>query len=345
MKAKRITALILCMLLLCTSFVYAASVITREYDIQTTNPDYSSYTVENIGSGDLKDIPATVENGFFTVKRVTDIKIELISEEVPEEAVFENLLEKKLPEEAEKFTKKDGTELNLIDTEWTDYERDAATGTLTKKGYDTQPDFPETTEITAKLENGETITTTGKLSHVERTGASYAKEFSVTGKFIGDSDVDYYDLNGTLIPNNPVSPQFRGYESIILQHFGMNPASYTITSGVWTSDYMEENGQTVRYAKFSGLRKASDWTAYYEEELTDNSPNRLLYTATCYYGVQKEALYNVHVTVEYGKTEIIVGRVVAASIGFLIIAGLIAYLLLLLAKKKKKKEEGEQPAA
>ncbi|MGN0713922.1 MAG: hypothetical protein ACI4LJ_09055 [Anaerovoracaceae bacterium] len=325
--------------------MYAASVITREYDIQTTNPDYNSYTVENIGTGDLKDIPVTVENGFFTVKRVTDIKIDLISEEVPEEAVFENLLEKKLPAEAEKFKTKDGTELNLIDTEWTDYEREAATGTLTKKGYDSEPTFPETTEITATLENGETITTTGKLSHVEISGSSYTKDFSVTGKFVGDSDVDYYDLNGTLIPNNPDSPQFTGYESIILQHFGLNPAAYNITSGVWTSDYMEENGQTVRYAKFSGLRKANDWTAYYEEELTDSSPNRLLYTATCYYGVQKEALYNVHVTVEYGKTEIIVGRVVAASIGFLVIAGLVAFLLLFLSKKKKKEKEGDQPAA
>lgn len=343
MKAKRIAAVVLTMMLLCTSIVYAASVITREFDFQTSNPDYMSYTVDNIGKeGDLKDIPVTVENGFFTVKRVTDIKIELISEEIPEEAVFEDLLSKDLPKEAKKYKNDEGKVLNLVDTEWQDYERTAVVGTYTKKGYDEEPAFPKERTITAKLENGKVISTTGKLKSVKVSGQSYAKDFSVTGKFIGDADVSYYDLNGTLIPNNPTTPEFKGYESIILKHFGLNPANYRLTSGVWTSDYKEEDGQTVRYAKFSGQRKAKDWTATYEEELTESSPNRLLYKATCYYGEQKEALYNVHVTVEYGKTEVIIGRVVAVSVAVLVAAGLITLILLYVAKRKKKENESNE---
>ena len=341
MKAKRITAIFICIMLLCTSVVYAASVITKEYDFQTSDPNYESYTIDNIGKGDMKDIPVTVENGFFTVKRVTDIKIKLISEEIPEEAIYEDLLSKKLPEEADKYESEDGKMLDLVDTKWEDYNREAITGTLTKKGYDEKPDFPATKELSFTLDNGTVIRTTGKLKSVSVSGQSYSKDFSVTGKFIGDPDVSYYDLNGTLIPNNPSSPLFHGYEAIILKHFGMNPSNYRITSGEWTTDYIEEEGQTVRYAKFSGQRAANDWTAYYEEELTESSPNKILYKATCYYGAQKEAIYNVHVTVEYGKTEIIVGRVVIASVGLLVVAGLLAFLLLFLARKKKPKEDDE----
>ena len=115
MKAKRITAIFICIMLLCTSVVYAASVITKEYDFQTSDPNYESYTIDNIGKGDMKDIPVTVENGFFTVKRVTDIKIKLISEEIPEEAIYEDLLSKKLPEEADKYESEDGKMLDLVD--------------------------------------------------------------------------------------------------------------------------------------------------------------------------------------------------------------------------------------
>ena len=93
-QRTRILALILCAVLFASAFAYAEDVITREYEFQTTDPSYESYTVENIGKGDLKEIPATVENGFFTVKRVTDIKIKLLSEEKPEKIIYENLLEK-----------------------------------------------------------------------------------------------------------------------------------------------------------------------------------------------------------------------------------------------------------
>lgn len=336
---KRILATAMILLFLATQFASAASVIVRHYEFQTSNPDYKNYTAENIGKGDMKDIPVTVKNGFFTVKRVTDIKISLLSEESPEEETYTGLQYKELPAEAKTYETKDGEKLKLVDVEWKEYNRTAATGTITKRGYEERPTFPNTKALTYTLDNGTVINTAGKLKSVKATGQSYSKDFSVTGKFIGDSDVDFYNFNGTLIENNPKSPAFEGYETTILRYFGLNPTRYKITSGAWTSDYIEEDGQTVRYAKFSGKQLVSDWTAYYEEEFDDGSSSIKLYEAKCYYGNQKDSIYNVKVTVEYGKTEIIVGRVVAVSVGILVAAGFTTFLLLFLAKKKKRNEE------
>ena len=336
---KKILVTLMCLMLISTSFALAEEKIVKEYEFQTTNPDYESYTIDNIGSGDMKDIPETVENGFFTIKRVTDIKIKLLSEEVPEEVIYENLVEKALPEDADEYKTEDGTTLKLLDTEWEEAEREAVTGTYTMKGYNRQPEFPATRQFTATLADGSQVTATAKLQKVEASGQSYTKDFTVDAKFIGDSDVAYYDLDGTLIPNNPASPMFEGYERVILTYFGMDPNEHKITSGKWLTDYIEEDGVTVRYASFSGKKLAGDWTGYYKEELTESSPSPVIYTATCYYGENIDPLYNVLVTVEYGKTEIIIERVAAASCGLVVTAGLIAFILAFLAKKKKKQEE------
>jgi len=329
------------LVLLAFSFAYAEDVITREYEFQTSNPRYESYTVENIGSGDLEEIPATVENGFFTVKHVTDIKIKLLSEEVPEKIIYEKLIEKKLPENTGTIQSGE-KELSLLETNWEEEKRGKASGTLTKKGYDNEPEFPDTKVLTVTLTDGSEISTIGKLKDVRVSGASYSKDFSVSAKFIGDPDVSHYDLEGTLIPNNPATPEFKGFEEIILSHFGMNPDRYNITSGTWTTDYVEEDGVIVRYAEFSGRSLANDWTAYYEEDLTASSPSPYIYTATCYYGENMDPLYNVHVSVEYGKTEIIAARVAAASVSLVVLAGLIVFILMFLGKKKKSKDN---PAA
>lgn len=336
---KKILVTLMCLMLISSSFALAEEKIVKEYEFQTTNPDYSSYTLDNIGTGDLKDIPETVENGFFTIKRVTDIKIKLLSEEVPEEVIFENLVEKVLPENSDEYKTEDGNVLKLLDTEWDETKREAVTGTYIIKGFNTQPEFPATKQFTVTLADGSQVTATAKLKNVEAHGQSYTKDFTVDAKFIGDSDVAYYDLEGTLIPNNPESPMFEGYEDIILNFFGMDPNQHRITSGKWLTDYIEEDGITVRYASFSGKKLAGDWIGYYEEELTENSPSPVVYTATCYYGENIDPIYNVHVTVEYGKTELRVERVVAASCSVAVAAGLIAFILAFLAKKKKKQEE------
>lgn len=343
---KRIWALALAFVLVASQFAFASSVVTKEYQFQTTNPDYSKYTVDNIGTGDMKDIPVTIKNGFFTVKRVTDIKISLLSEEKPKKKVYSDLTEKKVPKNAEEVTI-DGKKLKLVDVEWEEYSRTPATGSITKYGYENQPSFPKTKDLTYTLDSGKVIKTVGYLKSVSSSGKSYTKDFTVKGKFVGDPDVDYYNLDGTQIENNPDTPAFVGYENTILNHFGLNPKSHKITGAKWTSDYKEVNGQTVRYAEFYGKKLSNNWTAYYEEDFsrqTSGSLQKSLYEATCYYGTQKESIYNVNVVVEYGKTEIIIGRVVAVSAGVLVLSALAAFFLLTLAKKKKKDSESEADA-
>lgn len=336
---KRILAAAVMLFVLTTQFAFAA--IEKEYTFTTTDADYAKKTVADLGKGEMKDIPKQIKAGWLKVSEASGITYTLKIKVEPEEVVYENLLEKNLPKDAEQI-EKDGKTLKLADTDWESEKRSALTGTLTKKGYDEKPDFPATKELSVVLDNGAEIKTTGKLKSVSASGQSYSKNFSVTGKFIGDPDVSYYDLNGTLIPNNPETPLFKGYESIILKHFGMNPSRYRITSGKWTSDYIEEDGQTVRYAKFSGQRKASDWTAYYEEELKDNSPSPEIYTATCKYG-SKETVYTVTAKVSYAKSRFtVLGLIAVGSAAVIIIAAFIILILALLKKNGGKKDEGTE---
>lgn len=310
----------------------ALAAIEKEYTFTTTDADYAKKTIAELGSGDMKDIPKQIKAGWFKVSEASDITYTLKSKIEPEEVVYENLLEKKLPEDAEQI-EKDGKTLKLADTKWESADRTALTGTRTIKGSDEKPVFPETKEVSAPLSDGTVITATCRLKSVQQTGSSYAKKFAVTAKFIGEPDVDYYDFGGKEIPNNPSSPAFEGYESAILKALGINPSSYKITDAKWTSDYKEENGNTVRYAEFSGLRKAKDWTAYYEEELTESSPNLEVYTATCKYG-SAETVYTVTAKVSYDKTRFSTFGIVAIGSAAVIVAAALIILILALLRRK-----------
>jgi len=163
----------------------------------------------------------------------------------------------------------------------------------------------------------------------------------VTAKFIGDPDVAYYKLEDTKIPNNPETPTFEGYQETILRHLNYNPADYHITDGKWSSNYVTENGQTVRYAEFSGLRKASDWTAYYEEELTADSPALATYDAVATYtNGMKDTSYEVMITVDYEKVGLtLLQKILLASAAIIVLGGLTAAILLIIRKKRNKESE------
>ena len=62
-------------------------------------------------------------------------------------------------------------------------------------------------------------------------------------------------------------PDFSGYKKIILDHLELPPEHFEIEEGHWTGPYIEENGQTVRYAEFTGtVKNLKDYTAYYGAE-------------------------------------------------------------------------------
>ena len=171
--------------------------------------------------------------------------------------------------------------------------------------------------------------------------SSYSKPFTVTAKFIGDSDVAYYKLDDTQIPNNPKTPTFEGYQETILRHLNYNPADYRITDGKWSSNYVTENGRTVRYAEFSGLRKASDWTAYYEEELSTDSPALATYDAVATYtnGI-KDTSYEVMITVDYEEVGLsLLQKVLIVTAGIAILSIIIGLILMILKKKMEKNKK------
>ena len=232
---------------------------------------------------------------------------------------------------------KSGQKLELDDVEWTEHRRNAATGTLTYSS-DKRPTAPKTKEIIASLPDGKEISVIGKLQRIEQTGSSYSKPFTVTAKFIGDPDVAYYKLKDTKIPNNPETPTFEGYQETILRHLNYNPADYRITDGKWKGNYVTENGQTVRYAEFSGNRRTSDWIAYYQEELTENSPTLATYDAVATYtnGI-KDTSYEVMITVDYEEVGLsLLQKVLIVTAGIAILSIIIGLILMILKKKMEK---------
>lgn len=339
MKIRRILGVTVAVLLAMSSIAYAASPVTKEYTV-TSDKDLSGITLDDLGSGDLTAAKSTVQIDGKTYKAaaVTAERASEAKEKVERKKTYTGLTEKKVKET---ITLKTGEKLTLSDVEWTENTRTAATGTLTITGSDSRPGAPATKDITATLPDGSTITVTGKLQRVEKTGESYSKPFTVNATFTGDEDVDTYMLGDVAIPNNPDSPAFSGYESAILTHLGLDPDQYKITAAKWTSDYTQlDNGTTVRYAQYSGQQLTSDWTAYYAETITADSPQVITYDAVATYTNNVDAASIEYlVTVTYEKAHNLLPVIIGIGIGVCILALVIVVILQIL--KKKKGDENE----
>lgn len=326
MKAKKVLAIIMALLLCMPAVVYAADgSIVKEYPFESETKDFS-YSAPK----------AIEENGKKYELKDTKYEIVRAPSELKRIRTYTNLAEKKVPKKTLKL--KSGETLKLSDVAWTEQTRTAGSGTLTVTGSDSRPDVPETKEITATLPDGSTITVTGQLTSVEKTGSSYSKPFSVKATFTGDEDVDTYMMGDTAIPNNPDSPAFSGYETAILTHLGLDPDQYKITDARWTSGYVKRNGQTVRYAEYSGQRLTSDWTAYYTETITADSPQVTTYTAEATY-ISTDDNYEVMAVCTYEATHNLLPVIIGIGIGVCILALVIVIILQILKKKKGVENE------
>ena len=339
MKKMKIMGLSLILTLLMGSYAYAAQPVVKEYTFSTENNSYESLTLEELAGGTYGDIPLTIEEGgkSYTAASVSFSHIST-KEPVTKEEEFSSLTEKTLPKTK---TFLEG-ELTLSDAEWTEHKRLPAEGSKTYRGYVNKPDVPEEMNITAALSDGSNITVLGKLQKVEKESSGYTESFTVDAVFYGDEDVDSYILDGIEIPNNPASPVFEGYEKVILKALGYPVnGEYVLTGGKWTSDYLEEDGQTVRYAEFSGLRESGNWTAYYKEILTGDSPHLKTYSAIATYtnGITKP-VHEVKAVITYEEEKQgNMGKILTASAFVIISAACITMILMVLSKKKKEKEK------
>ena len=339
MKKMKMMGLALILTLLMGSTAFAAETEVKEYTFTTENSSFESLTLEELAGGAYGDIPLTIEEGGKSLK-ACEVTFSLISitEPVTKEKEFLNLTEKTLPET---YAFLEG-ELTLTDAEWRETQRQAAEGTKTYRGYVKKPDVPAEMNISVSLEDGSSFTVLGKLQKVEESSSAYTEGFTVDAVFYGDEDVDSYILDGTEIPNNPKTPVFKGYEEVILKalEYPVN-GEYVLTGGKWTTDYITEDGQTVRYAEFSGLRKSGNWTAYYKEVLNEESPHLTTYSAAATYtnGITKP-VYEVKAALTYEEeTQSITGKILTASAFVIIFAACITMILLVLGKKKKEKEK------
>lgn len=340
MNKRRVMGLVLIAMLAMSCIAYAAGPVTKEYTITTKNKNYERYTVEDLEQKELSGVPKRTKFEGRNYKAI-NVAFEQLDQKknIKRKRTYTGLAEKKIPKT---LKLKSGETLKLSDVKWTEKNRQAATGTMTFTGTDNRPNAPATKEITATLPDGSTITVTGALKTIKCTGSSYSKPFTVRATFTGDEDVAYYKLGDTKIPNNPSTPVFEGYQTVLLSHLGLGADQYKITSGKWVGDYtLLSNGKTVRYAEFSGLRSTSDWTAYYTETITADSPSLTTYSAEAEYsnGI-KDTTYEVLATVTYEPYGLTLWqKIIIASAVIIIVAGLIAAILLILRKKREKQVE------
>lgn len=331
---KRILAAVLVMFVLTTSSAFAAEKeITKEYTFVTDKDAELEFT--NVGKGDLSEIPLEIEIEGKTYNAVS-ADFSLAKKPTEVKKTYEDLDKKEVPETIEK----DGEELKLIDTKWTETKRTAATGTKRYYGYNTQPEAPATKEITATLPNGKTITVTGNFIDIKRVKGDFTKPFSVTAKFIGGEDVENYILpDGSKIPNDESIPVFKGYEDVILKNLGYSTKNYRITGGKWITDYYtDDNGETCRKAKFTGTQRGTDWVATYRETLTEDSPQYAIYTADCTY---RSDNMTVKAAVSYQRESHLKTIIILTAAAIAIIA-LFTALLLSFLKKKRDKQQAEE---
>lgn len=341
MKIKRVISILMVLLLSFSGAVYAAESVTKEYNLTTKNKDYAKLAVSDLEEGDLSEARKEIR---IDGRKYRAIKVEFRENKqkkpVKRTRTYTGLSEKKVPKT---IRLKSGKKLQLSDVKWTENKRNAATGTMTFTGMNQRPNAPATKDITATLPDGSTITVTGHLQRVEQSGSSYDKPFTVKARFIGDRDVSYYQFGDIRIPNNPDSPEFEGYQEVLLSHLGYDPENYRITSGRWTGDYQKENGRTVRYAEFSGQQRSANWTAYYTETVTADSPQLATYDATAEYsnGIE-ETSYELTAIVTYEKVGLtLLQKILIAGAAVIIIAGLIAVILMIIRKKRDQEASAE----
>lgn len=317
--------------------------IVKEYQFTTTNPDYSSYTAENVGTGDMADIPTEIEDGFFKVKKVTDIRIKLLSEKGPKTKVFENYLYKELKDE-DKTAVFDGETLDLLKVDWEEVER-TITGEAseTVENVESRPTFSNTKEIDITTADDQTITVVCDLKDIEETVVEEETPMTIDVTVFGGEDVTAFQFGNIQVPNNNQYPVYKGYESAIIRTYGRNPQINHITGSRYTDDwtYDRGRGEYVRHGVYTGYRSRSyTYKAFYKENLTENSNYAKLYKGTAYYGESLDTFYSVDCKVIYGKTEYLVGRILGVAAGIILLLVLAIFLVFL---KKKKKDEEEEP--
>ena len=104
----------------------------------TTTEAYKNYTVSDIGKGELADIPKEKKSR-LRIKKASDIKFTVISEDETKEKTYTKLTEKKVPKT---YKDKNGKKYYLLKTKWSEEERKPATHSVNYRGEGGKPSAP-----------------------------------------------------------------------------------------------------------------------------------------------------------------------------------------------------------
>ena len=301
--------------LICTTNTYAAEkLITKEYTFETDNTDFS-YNAEKTIKVDGKQY------------KLKGIEYKIMSQEnmyIAKDYVYSNLRSRSVP--LKKTFKVNGEKL-LLQADENDirYSETIATTTETLSGRTLKPNLPKNKMVTVQgyTYDATLLGVTSQLNTIP---------FTATVKFDGDKGATYYLGNKKLILQDG-GPCWSGYTDDVIKYLNLETGS-TVSAGKWTSDYVQENGRTVRYAQFTGTRPATDYIATYSYKI---------YSAIVTYdnGLDPGAMqYTVKAICSYEKAGMsFLQKMICTGIGLCVLAILAAVILMILRRKNRKEIE------
>lgn len=316
MKIKRMSIFLLISIMLFTNLSFAKEKVVKTKIIYTNNKHY-----EYEADKEYK------ENG--KSYRIVDTKYEILKtpEELNKSVEIKNLKNKKAPE-TKVFNINENKVKLYLDANKTKYTK---TPTEEIYVYEARDPYSFTADENREFETAEGETVKGTLKETIK-GNIYKSSVNIPGRFSGAAESEYFYFVGTgnLWPLNTNAPIWKGYETDILTYLGLNPESYGITGGRWTSK-SNSNGVITRTASFTGTKNVCDYSCVYSIEGGSDT-----YTANATYsGYMIKAITTYEPYMSLAK-KILIGA------GFGVFAIAFATILAWIVKRKNKEEEEER---
>ena len=315
MKAKRISIFLLISIMLFTSFSVAKEKVIKTKIIYTKDKHYE-YKADEEFKRSGKNY------------RIVDTKYEILKtpEELKKSTEIKNLKSKNAPKT--KIFEMNGNKVKLfLDDKETTYTK-APTEEIYV--YEARDPYSFGADQTRQFKTADGKEVKGTLKET-RKGSIYKLPVNIPGKFTGEADAEHFYFAGTgnLWPLNTNAPIWKGYEQDILTYLDLNPRSYTITGGKWTS-INNSNGYITRTASFTGTKNVCDYSCAYSIEGGSDT-----YTANATYSG-----YMIKVITTY-ESYMSLAKKIAIGVGFGVLAIAFATILAWIVKRKNKQEEEE----
>ncbi len=203
--------------------------------------------------------------------------------------------------------------------------------------------IPPAKEVTVTDEvTGEDVTVSCRLERVEEF--SWQTVYETVPLMFYEYDAGGYLFAGQIIPPNEQEPALAGYEDVLLEDAGYDPAVWTVTGYAWSGEPYDLEGQLVREGSALIQSRQPVYTAYYSGSIQTEEEKGVYYTAV-YTGIKKQEIsgqmeYTVLATAHYVRVAENVWKPFVIGLGIVVLAVLILYVL---AKKRKEEEkEGKQ---